>query len=81
MAVNGTGAAQRHERLRAMRNYVMLRLVAAYGRMGAARFCRTFLHPARWQALRRVCFLADGGAAPSDPSRWFEAQVLLTRSC
>ena len=23
---------------------------------GAARFCRTFLDPGRWKALRRICF-------------------------
>ena len=49
-------ASAAQEKLRARRNYVLAKLVGAYGRAGAARFCRAFLHPSRWQALRRVCF-------------------------
>jgi len=42
--------------LHGVRNYVLHQLSQAYGREGAARFCRTFLDPARWKALRRICF-------------------------
>ena len=56
-ARGGGGADDKAEhRLNAMRNYVMHRLVDAYGRRGAAQFCRTFLEPARWRELRRACF-------------------------
>lgn len=38
--------------LRGMRNYLIRALVAAYGQVGAARFCQTFLPPERWGQLR-----------------------------
>ena len=53
---NKAAAAQRW---RAMRNYVLAKLVEAYGRHGATKLCRTFLRPARWQELKRVCFHDD----------------------
>ena len=56
-ATSSGKAAAAQERLTGMRNYVARCLVAAYGRRGAAHFCRTYLAPARWHELRRACFL------------------------
>ncbi len=39
-----------------MRNYVAGRLSRAYGRAAALRLCRVYLEPARWAALKRLCF-------------------------
>ena len=39
-----------------MRNYVAAKLAAIYGRDGALAFVQTYLDPARWSALKGVCF-------------------------
>lgn len=44
------------QRQRAMRNYVLAKLVETYGRHGAAKVCRTFLTSTRWSDLKRECF-------------------------
>lgn len=51
-----TQHAAREEEEAKMRNYVAAKLAAIYGRDGALAFVQTYLDPARWSALKGVCF-------------------------